>query len=57
MVPRHLLENMMTIQNYHRMEGIRTHKWKYVRYFDKKKYQLYAEMSMTSIKGEQPIYE
>ena len=51
------LENMMTVQNYPRMEGVRTHKWKYVRYFDKKKDQLYADMSVASINGEQPIYE
>jgi len=51
------LENMMTIQNYPRMEAVRTHKWKYVRYFDKKKDQRYADMSVASINGEQPIYE
>jgi arylsulfatase A-like enzyme len=51
------LENMMTIQNYPRMEGVRTHKWKYVRYFDKKKDQLYADMSVASINGEQTNYE
>ncbi len=51
------LENMMTIQNYPRIEAVRTHKWKYIRYFDKKKDQLYADMSVASIKGEQPIYE
>jgi arylsulfatase A-like enzyme len=51
------LENMMTIQNYPRMEGVRTHQWKYVRYFDKKKDQHYADMSLASINGEQPIYE
>ncbi|MBU2877919.1 MULTISPECIES: sulfatase-like hydrolase/transferase [Aliiglaciecola] len=51
------LENMMTIQNYPRMEGLRTHKWKYIRYFDKKKDQSYAKMSVASINGEQPIYE
>jgi len=51
------LENMMTIQNYPRMEGVRTHQWKYVRYFDKKNDGLYADMSVASINGEQPIYE
>lgn len=51
------LENMMTIQNYPRMEGVRTHQWKYIGYFDKKKDQLYANMSVASINGEQPIYE
>ncbi|MDO7085587.1 sulfatase-like hydrolase/transferase [Pseudocolwellia sp. AS88] len=51
------LENLMTIQNYPRMEGVRTHKWKYIRYFDKKKDQDYASMSVASINGEQPIYE
>lgn len=51
------LENMMTIQNYPRMEGVRTHKWKYIRYFNKKKDQSYAKMSVASIKGEKPVYE
>ncbi|WNC72816.1 sulfatase-like hydrolase/transferase [Thalassotalea psychrophila] len=51
------LENMMTIQNYPRMEGVRTHQWKYVRYFDKQKDGLYEPMSVASINGEQPIYE
>lgn len=51
------LENMMTIQNYPRMEGVRTHKWKYIRYFDKEKDQDYAAMSVASINGEQPIFE
>lgn len=51
------LENMMTIQNYPRMEGVRTHQWKYIRYFDKRNDQLYADMSVSSINGEQPIYE
>ncbi|MEP4889932.1 MAG: sulfatase-like hydrolase/transferase [Aliiglaciecola sp.] len=51
------LENMMTIQNYPRMEGVRTQKWKYIRYFDKKKDQSYANMSVASINGEKPIYE
>ncbi|MGJ8630594.1 MAG: sulfatase-like hydrolase/transferase [Glaciecola sp.] len=51
------LENLMTIQNYPRMEAVRTHQWKYIRYFDKNKAQKYAQMSMASIKGEKPIYE
>jgi len=51
------LENNMTIQNYPRMEGVRTHKWKYVRYFDKEKDQEYADMLVASINGEQPVYE
>jgi hypothetical protein len=51
------LENMMTIQNYPRMEAVRTHQYKYVRYFDKKKDQLYADMSVASINSEQPNYE
>ncbi|MBK1879910.1 sulfatase-like hydrolase/transferase [Pelagicoccus mobilis] len=51
------LENMMTIQNYPRMEGVRTHRWKYVRYFDREKDQHYSEMIDASINGEQPIYE
>jgi len=51
------LENMMTIQNYPRMEAVRTHKWKYVRYFDKEKDQHYSDMINASIEGERPIYE
>lgn len=51
------LENMMTIQNYPRMEGVRTHKWKYMRYFDKANDSDYAAMIDASIHGEQPIYE
>ena len=51
------LENNMTIQNYPRMEGVRTHQWKYIRYFDKAKDQEYTEMLVASINGEQAIYE
>ena len=51
------LENNMTIQNYPRMEGVRTHQWKYIRYFDKAKDQEYADMLVASINGEQPVYE
>lgn len=39
------------------MEAVRTHQYKYVRYFDKKKDQLYTDMSVASINGEQPNYE
>ena len=51
------LENNMTIQNYPRMEAVRTHQWKYVRYFDKAKDQKYEDMLLASIHGEQPVYE
>jgi len=51
------LENMMTIQNYPRIEAVRTRKWKYIRYFDKQKDQAYADMLVASINGEEPIYE
>ena len=51
------LENMMTIQNYPRIEAVRTKKWKYIRYFDKKNDQDYADMLVASINGEKPIYE
>jgi arylsulfatase A-like enzyme len=51
------LENMMRGQNYPPMEGVRTHKWKYIRYFEKKKKQSYAQRSVASINGEKPIYE
>lgn len=51
------LENMMTIQGYPRMEGVRSHKWKYIRYFDRNNDQHYSDMIDASIKGEQAIYE
>lgn len=51
------LENMMTIQNYPRMEGVRTKKWKYIRYFDREKNAPYNQMINASINGELPIYE
>ncbi|GAA4103963.1 sulfatase-like hydrolase/transferase [Zhongshania borealis] len=51
------LENLMTIQNYPRMEAVRTHEWKYIRYFDKKNDGDYADYIDQSIKGEKPIYE
>ncbi len=51
------LENNMTIQNYPRMEGVRTQRWKYVRYFDRAKDQGYEDMLAASINGEQPVYE
>ena len=51
------LENNMTIQNYPRMEGVRTHRWKYIRYFDKAKDQKYEDMLSASINGEQPVHE
>lgn len=51
------LENLMTIQNYPRMEAVRTHEWKYIRYFDKKNDGKYVDYIDASINGEQPIYE
>lgn len=51
------LENMMTIQNYPRMEGVRTRQWKYIRYFDRNNDSDYNVMMNASINGEQPIYE
>ncbi len=51
------LENMMMIQNYPRTESVRTHKWKYIRYFDKKNDGPYEVAINNSINGEQPIYE
>ena len=51
------LENMMTIQNYPRIEAVRTKQWKYIRYFDKENDQEYADMLVASINGERPIYE
>lgn len=51
------LENNMTIQNYPRIEGVRTQRWKYVRYFDRAKDQDYENMLEASINGEEPTYE
>jgi len=51
------LENMMMIQNYPRVESVRTHKFKYLRYFDKKNDGPYEVAIDNSIKGEKPIYE
>ncbi len=51
------LENNMTIQNYPRIEGVRTQRWKYVRCFDRAKDQDYEDMLLASINGEQPVYE
>jgi hypothetical protein len=39
------------------MEGVRTQRWKYIRYFDKAMDQGYEEMLMASVNGEQPVYE
>ena len=39
------------------MEGVRTHEWKYVRYFDRAKDTHYSQMINASIDGEQPVYE
>ena len=50
------LENLFTMQGYPRMEAVRSHEWKYIRYFskehDRKQY-----LPDASINGEQPIYE
>jgi len=51
------LENIMMIQNYPRTESVRTHKFKYIRYFDKKNDGLYEVVINNSINGEKPIYE
>ena len=51
------LENNMIIQDYPRLEAVRTHKWKYIRYFDKANDAHYAKNLFASINGEQPIYE
>jgi arylsulfatase A-like enzyme len=49
-------ENLFTDQNYPRMEAIRSHDWKYIRYFsrknDRNKY-----LPEASLNGEQPIHE
>lgn len=51
------LENMMTLQNYPRIEAVRTQHWKYLRYFDRGMDQRYAGMLVASVAGEAPIYE
>ena len=64
------VEALMDIQNYPRSEGIRTHDWKYIRYFRRKENPAQANLvyrgtldnyveciSSTIYGGEQPIYE
>jgi len=51
------LENLMTIQNYPRIEGVRTQELKYMRYFDRDNDGSYGDMLLGSLSGEHPIYE
>lgn len=51
------LENMFMGQNYPRIEGVRSTRWKYIRYFDKSKDQPHFQALTASIRGEEPIYE
>ncbi len=44
-------------QNYPRMEGVRSRRYKYIRYFDKQKDRPHFIALDASIKGEEPIYE
>jgi arylsulfatase A-like enzyme len=50
-------ENLFMGQNYPRIEAVRTTRYKYLRYFDKKKDKPHRYALTASIKGEQPIYE
>jgi arylsulfatase A-like enzyme len=51
------LENMFMGQNYPRMEGVRSERYKYIRYFDKKRDQHHFDSLTASLRGEPPIYE
>jgi len=51
------MENMFMGQNYPRIEAVRTQRWKYIRYFDKKLDQPHIKSLFASIQGEKPIYE
>jgi len=44
-------------QNYPRIEAVRSQRWKYIRYFDKKKDQAHIRALTASIRGEEPIHE
>lgn len=50
-------ENMFMGQNYPRIKGVRSNKYKYIRYFDKKKDQHHILSLTASILCEEPIYE
>lgn len=51
-------ENNMVWQKYPRMEGVRSKKWKYIRYFENVSSDIpFADRLEASIKGEKPIYE
>ena len=50
-------ENLFMGQNYPRMEGVRSRRYKYIRYFDKQKDRPHFIALDASIKGEEPIYE
>ena len=51
-------ENLFTGQNYPRSEAVRSHRWKYIRYFKRgsplEEYEITLD---ASIKGEKPNYE
>ncbi|GAB5562389.1 MAG: sulfatase [Synoicihabitans sp.] len=52
------LESTTIVQGYPAMEAVRTDRFKYIRYFDRKKqYPLHADALMASIRGEEPIFE
>ncbi|MGH9339278.1 MAG: sulfatase/phosphatase domain-containing protein, partial [Acidobacteriota bacterium] len=58
-------ENLFSGQDYPRIEAVRSHEWKYIRYFKRTDpedwispaLEPYSETLEASIKGEQPIYE
>ena len=51
------LENLFTKQGYPRMEAVRSHQWKYIRYFSKEHDRDQYLPHHTSEKAEEPIYE
>ncbi|SFB53544.1 sulfatase family protein [Algoriphagus aquimarinus] len=50
-------ENMFMEQNYPRSEAVRTKDWKYIRYFSKDEDQHHILSLISTILGEEPIYE
>lgn len=51
------LENLYTGQNYPRVEAVRDHRYKYIRYFDKAREVDYQTSLKASYNGEPPVYE
>ncbi|MEO1244362.1 MAG: sulfatase-like hydrolase/transferase [Pseudomonadota bacterium] len=52
-----LLENLFTGQGYPRIEGVRSERYKYIRYFDPGSNPSHLESLTATIDGEQPVFE